>query len=40
MSAIWNPWDFLGDRYPDWVVRFDDLHGIPEVMCWRRRVML
>lgn len=40
MSTVWNPWDFLGDRYPDWVVRFDDLHGIPEVMCWRRKVML
>jgi Zn-dependent peptidase ImmA (M78 family) len=35
-----DPWAYAGDTYPDWVIRFDHLHGIPEIMCWRRRVIL
>lgn len=35
-----DPWAYAGAVYPDWVIRFEDLHGIPEIMCWRRRVIL
>lgn len=35
-----NPYDYAGERYPDWVIRHDDLFGIPELMCWRRKVVL
>ena len=37
---LWNPYEYMGERHPDWVIRFDDLYGIPEIMCWDRRVML
>ncbi len=36
----WSPYEHLGERHPGWVLRFDHLHGIPEIMCWRRRVIL
>lgn len=38
--TAFDPWSYVGARYPDWVVRFDHLHGIPEIMCWRRKVIL
>lgn len=37
---LWNPYAYMGEQHPDWVIRFDNLHGIPELMCWRRKVML
>ena len=37
---MFDPYLYVGSAHPDWVIRFDDLHGIPEVMCWRRRVIL
>lgn len=40
MPAGWNPYAYMGAHHPDWVIRFDDLHGIPELMCWDRKVML
>lgn len=40
VTGEFNPYDFAGIRYPDWVIRHDDLHGIPELMCWRRKVVL
>lgn len=27
-------------RHPDWVIRHRNLHGVPEVLCLRRRVIL
>lgn len=36
----YSPWDDIGDRYPDWVVRFADLRGMHEVMSWDRGVIL
>lgn len=36
----WNPYEYAGEHFPDWVIRFDDLHGIPELMCWERKVAL
>lgn len=35
-----SPWDYMGERHPDWVVRFADLRGLPELMCWDERVVL
>lgn len=40
MSGRWNPYEYMGEHHPDWVIRFEHLFGIPELMCWRRRVML
>lgn len=40
MTAWWDPYAYAGEQHPDWVIRFDTLGGIPEVMCWRRRVIL
>lgn len=37
---MFHPYDYLGEHYPDWVIRFDELHGFDEIMCWRRRVIL
>ncbi len=36
----WDPYAYAGERFPDWIIRFTSLHGIPELMCWRRRVVL
>ncbi|WP_293783621.1 ImmA/IrrE family metallo-endopeptidase [uncultured Aeromicrobium sp.] len=37
---MFHPYQYAGEHHPDWVIRFDDLHGIPEIMCWTRRVIL
>lgn len=39
-SLTYSPWADIGERYPDWVVRFDDLRGLPELMCWDAQVIL
>lgn len=39
-GALTSPWDYVGRHYPDWVVRFADLRGLPELMCWDERVVL
>jgi Zn-dependent peptidase ImmA (M78 family) len=37
----YEPGRDAADRYPDWVIRHRPLsHGIPEVMCRRRKVIL
>ena len=40
LRKSFDPWAYAGAVHPDWVIRFDDLHGIPEIMCWRKRVIL
>lgn len=37
---MYDPGRDLATRYPGWVWRRDDLQGIPEVLCRRRRVIL
>jgi hypothetical protein len=40
VTTWWDPYAYAGEQHPDWVIRFDYLRGIPEVMCWRRKVIL
>lgn len=35
-----SPWEYVGERYPEWVVRFTDLRGLPELMSWDEKVIL
>lgn len=38
---MYDPGRDAAERYPDWVIRHRPLsHGIPEVMCQRRKVIL
>lgn len=40
-AVRYEPGRDAADRYPEWVIRHRPLsHGIPEVMCRRRRVIL
>lgn len=39
-TVTYSPWDDVGERYPDWIVRLTDLRGLPELMCWDERVVL
>ena len=39
-TLTYSPWDDVGTRYPEWNVRFTDLRGLPELMCWDTRVIL
>jgi Zn-dependent peptidase ImmA (M78 family) len=40
-AVRYEPGRDAADRYPDWVIRHRALsHGIPEVMCRRRKVIL
>lgn len=39
-AVIYNPGRDAATRFPDWVIRHRPLHGIPEVMCRRRKVIL
>lgn len=36
----YSPWNDVGARYPDWVVRLVPLRGLTELMCWDNRVIL
>lgn len=39
-ALTYDPWRDAAQRYPDWVIRRVELHGLTEVMCTRRRVIL
>ncbi|WP_248582559.1 ImmA/IrrE family metallo-endopeptidase [Nocardioides sp. InS609-2] len=40
-AVTYDPGRDAAERYPDWVIRHRPLsHGIPEVLCRRRRVIL
>lgn len=39
-ALTYSPWDDVGARYPDWIVRSVDLRGLHELMCWEERVIL
>jgi hypothetical protein len=38
--SLYSPWQDAGERLTDWVIERVQLHGLHEVMCWRRKVIL
>lgn len=39
-ALMYDPGADAARRFPDWVIRHRPLHGVPEVLCPRRRVIL